>query len=127
MSAYSGPVLSRQQVREFDRIAIEEFGIQSLVLMENAARAATDILCNQRGKKSAVILCGPGNNGGDGLVMARHLYLRKWTTKVILLASREKLSQDSAANLRILAQTAVPVLEGAEFSAEALEVEFAGL
>ncbi|MGI9515492.1 MAG: NAD(P)H-hydrate epimerase [Pirellulaceae bacterium] len=106
-------VLTRQQVRQFDQIAIHRFGIHSLVLMENAARGATDFLCAESGGQagSVVIFCGPGNNGGDGLVMARHLHLRGASSKVILLADSEKLTQDSAANLRILQQTAVPVTE----------------
>lgn len=109
-------VLSTAEVRQFDRIAIEQFGIHSLVLMENAARNACDQLelflseaLGTNNKRSAVILCGPGNNGGDGLVMARHLHLRQWQIKVILLADKEKLSQDAGVNLRILERTKVPI------------------
>lgn len=119
-------LLSREQVRQFDRIAIEEFGIESLVLMENAARGATDVLCELASETSAVILCGPGNNGGDGLVMTRHLHLRGWKTKVILLTDRQKITQDSTANLRILAQTSVPIVDGSEFSGNELENQLQG-
>jgi len=110
--------MTRKQIREFDRIAIEHFQIPSIVLMENAARAATDELCRyaaggQRDliPRSAVVLCGPGNNGGDGLVMARHLRLRGWQPKVLLFANPEELSQDSSTNHRILSLTDVPIVE----------------
>ena len=102
-------VLDRQQVRRFDKIAIEQFGISSLVLMENAARGATDRLCEAGIKGPVVICCGPGNNGGDGLVMARHLHLREFSTRVLMFAEQEKLTQDSRSNLRILEKTSVPI------------------
>ncbi len=106
-------VLTRNQVREFDRIAIESFGMNSLVLMENAARGVTDALCEFNGQQpgSAVVVCGPGNNGGDGLAVARHLHVRGWAVRAILLASPEKISEDSLANLRILRRTSVEIAE----------------
>ncbi|MEO6435136.1 MAG: NAD(P)H-hydrate epimerase, partial [Tepidisphaeraceae bacterium] len=71
--------LTREQVREIDRRAIEEYGIPGIVLMENAARAvadaATEILRGAR-TPSVAVLCGGGNNGGDGFAAARHLYNR---------------------------------------------------
>ena len=70
------PTLTREQVRELDRKAIEEHGIDSIVLMENAGRACADEAVRLLGDTSAgpaLILCGPGNNGGDGFVIARTL------------------------------------------------------
>ncbi len=67
-------ILTVQQIRDVDRVAIEQYGMSSLVLMENAAQGCVHWL---RGKfptpSSAVVLCGRGNNGGDGLAIARHL------------------------------------------------------
>ena len=66
--------LSRDAVRELDRRAIEEYGLPGVVLMENAGRGAADLLRELTPRPEKVlILCGPGNNGGDGFVMARHL------------------------------------------------------
>ena len=73
--------LNRQQVRQVDRLAVEELGIPGVVLMENAGRevamAALDVLEGDlqvfAGDARVVILCGGGNNGGDGYVAARHL------------------------------------------------------
>jgi hydroxyethylthiazole kinase-like uncharacterized protein yjeF len=97
------PVLSREQIRAFDKKAIESCSVPSLVLMENAGRNATDILEREmlsgtaRGKR-VVVLCGTGNNGGDGFVIARHLLARGAHVTVRLAGSRDKLSRDAKAN-----------------------------
>jgi NAD(P)H-hydrate epimerase len=66
--------LSRAEVRELDRRAIHEYGVPGVVLMENAGRNAAELLLKLKTRREEVlILCGPGNNGGDGFVMARHL------------------------------------------------------
>jgi len=67
-------VLDRRAMRELDRRAIEEVGVPGIVLMENAARGAADVAMDMAGGRSTVgICCGPGNNGGDGWAIARHL------------------------------------------------------
>ena len=116
--------LTRSQVRQFDEIAIEQFCMPSLVLMENAARGATDELMAQS-PQSAVVCCGRGNNGGDGLAMARHLHLRAVPVKVILFAKPHDLSQDSTANLRILSHSSVPIVELDSFDPGRLAGELA--
>jgi len=66
--------LSRAEVRELDRRAIEEFGIPGAVLMENAGRGVAELLLSLNiDRRPVVIICGKGNNGGDGFVIARHL------------------------------------------------------
>ncbi len=71
--------LSRQQVRELDRRAIEEYGVPGIVLMENAGRSCAELLMKLNPSKgNTIILCGPGNNGGDGYVIARHLDNHGW-------------------------------------------------
>jgi NAD(P)H-hydrate epimerase len=103
------PVLTRQQARELDRRAIEELGINSLVLMENAGRGATDILCSLGIDGPVVICCGKGNNAGDGFVLARHLNLRGHEVRVIAWSTIEELTCDAAANARILENVGVPI------------------
>jgi NAD(P)H-hydrate epimerase len=69
--------LTRQQVREVDRLAVEKYHIPGVVLMENAARGATAValaMLRRDKLRRALILCGGGNNGGDGLAVARHLH-----------------------------------------------------
>jgi NAD(P)H-hydrate epimerase len=95
-------VLTRAQVREVDRRAIEELGISSLVLMENAGRGAADAMCQAGIDGPVVVVCGKGNNGGDGFVVARHLDLRGFAVRVLVVATEEELSPDGAANAAIL-------------------------
>src|SRR5690348_3577057 len=71
--------LTRAQVREIDRRSIEEYHIPGIVLMENAARAAAEVACDMLDGEcvgEVLILCGGGNNGGDGLAVARHMHNR---------------------------------------------------
>jgi NAD(P)H-hydrate epimerase len=91
--------LSRAAVRELDRRAIHEYGVPGVVLMENAGRGAAELLVRLNPERQRVlILCGPGNNGGDGFVMARHLDARGWPVEVRLFADLAKLSPDAATN-----------------------------
>ena len=71
--------VDRAQARELDRRAIEEYGIPSICLMESAGRAVAqevERLLEARGGGAVVVVCGPGNNGADGLVVARTLFNR---------------------------------------------------
>ena len=98
------PVLSRAQMRAFDQQAIESCRVPSLLLMENAGRGATDILVremlggNAKGRR-VIVVCGTGNNGGDGLVVARHLLVRGAKAAVFLTGDASKVSHDAQANL----------------------------
>lgn len=102
-------VFTREQCRKVDRLAVEEYGISSLVLMENAGRGVVDVLCRLGIDRPVVICCGKGNNAGDGFVIARHLELRGYEVRVLLWSEPEKLTPDAAANFRILAKSDVPV------------------
>ena len=88
------PTLTREQVRELDRRTIEDFGMPSALLMENAGRACCDVaeelLEGKRGAR-VVVLCGPGNNGGDGFVMARTLWNRGHLVELYFAAPLAKL------------------------------------
>lgn len=114
------PVGTSDQVRELDRIAVEEYGIDGLILMENAGRqcalAAAEMLGGAEGK-AVTVLCGKGNNGGDGFVVTRHLTNWGADVTVILLAAVQDVlaaANESSANLRIILNMDVPVLEARE-------------
>jgi NAD(P)H-hydrate epimerase len=96
--------LSVAAIRQIDRTAIERFHMHPLVLMENAAGNCARWLTARHlpPPPRAVILCGSGNNGGDGLVMARHLRLGGWLCEVFVHGPEEKLSPDALANWQIL-------------------------
>jgi NAD(P)H-hydrate epimerase len=108
-SGMSEIILTREQSRRVDRVAIEEYGFSSLVLMENAGRGVVDVLCKLGISGPVVICCGKGNNAGDGFVVARHLDLRGHGVRVLLWASPEELTGDAAANYHILAKAKVPI------------------
>jgi NAD(P)H-hydrate epimerase len=89
------PFLSRAQVRAFDHFAIEQLGIPAPVLMENAGRGAAQILQSLGIHGPVVLCCGKGNNGGDGLVIARHLANWGFAVHALLFAKPDDLSADA--------------------------------
>ena len=101
----SGRALSRQQVRDFDRLAIETWGVPGAVLMENAGRNAADAICEFLGEiqsRRVAVVAGTGNNGGDGFVIARHLQMRGASVAVFVVGPREKMTPDAGVNFAIL-------------------------
>lgn len=99
------PLYTSQQVREADNFAINTLGIPSIVLMENAARSLyTEILQNVGGKlenNNVGIVCGKGNNGGDGFALARHFIINNYSVKIISLGAEDELKGDALTNFRI--------------------------
>src|SRR5947209_7203710 len=93
--------LTRAQVREIDRLAVEKYHMPSIVLMENAARSAAEVAMSMiPSNRRAAILCGAGSNGGDGWAIARHLHNRGVGVEIIDL-SPKPLSGDALTNQRI--------------------------
>ena len=99
------------QMRELDRRAIQERGIPSIDLMERAAagvaEAALDLLPVQPGKARASVLCGAGNNGGDGIAAARLLFLKGLRVRVFLTGRYERLTPDAMEETRRLSECGV--------------------
>lgn len=95
-------VMSRDEVRNVDLRAINEFGIPGVVLMENAGRGCVDWL-EELGIAGRVVICaGKGNNGGDGFVIARHLENRGHDVRVLLFADPETLRGDAQINYQVI-------------------------
>jgi NAD(P)H-hydrate epimerase len=97
-------VMTREQVRRFDRRAIEEWGVPGVVLMENAGRNAADVALKMLGEakgEGAAVLCGAGNNGGDGFVVARHLRREGLPVEVCLTAEPHRLKGDALVNMKV--------------------------
>ena len=101
--------LTVEQSRAVDRIAIEQFGFPSIVLMENAARSCAELLIGRLPRGDAVILCGRGNNGGDGYAIARHLHIAGWSALIIGSQDASEMSDDAATNQRIAVAMNIPV------------------
>ncbi|HQR08168.1 MAG TPA: NAD(P)H-hydrate epimerase [Gemmatales bacterium] len=103
-------MLSRSQVLEIDRRAIEEFGLAGVVLMENAGRGVVEVM-QQLGITGPVhIVCGKGNNAGDGFVIARHLELLGTNVIVHRCSAIEELTGDAAINYRIIERSGVTIV-----------------
>jgi NAD(P)H-hydrate epimerase len=102
-------VLDRLQSRRLDRLAMEEFGIPGVVLMENAGRGAADLIVELGIDGPVAICCGKGNNAGDGFVIARHLALRGYDPQVLLWAEPDELSGDADVNFQIIRRTGIPI------------------
>jgi NAD(P)H-hydrate epimerase len=95
--------LTREEVRELDRRAIEGFGVPGIVLMENAGRGCAELLMQLNPERKPVaILCGPGNNGGDGFVIARHLDNHGWPVNVHVFAKLNHKAGEFDTNFDIL-------------------------
>ena len=122
LAAPAHPGLTARQSREVDRRAVEEYGLNSLVLMENAGRGCVDVLERLGVRGPVVVLCGKGNNGGDGFVIARHLELRGYPVRVLLFADPAELRGDAAANWCILERGGTP-LETHGKSCDAVRIE----
>ena len=106
-------ILTTAEMREVDRRTIE-MGIPGIVLMENAAHCVVEFLaehCAPLAEQRIVVLCGKGNNGGDGLAIARQLFTRVHprALHVVLFAAPEELKGDAAANLKMLQVCGCPV------------------
>jgi hydroxyethylthiazole kinase-like uncharacterized protein yjeF len=119
-------VLNSAQMREADRRTIEEIGIPSLVLMENAGRqvvAAMEAMYSDLADRQVAVLCGRGNNGGDGFVVARTLLQRGVDVSVFLIGSVAEVRGDARTNLEILGRLGLTVVEVAD--SQAWELHFA--
>ncbi|HOW35449.1 MAG TPA: NAD(P)H-hydrate epimerase [Candidatus Omnitrophota bacterium] len=106
--------LSARQVQRLDKIAIEEIGIPSVALMENAGRAVSgQILARLKksSKKFVSVFCGTGNNAGDGFVIARYLLNAGLTPKVFIVGRARYLKSDAEINYRTLKKLKCPVRE----------------
>jgi hydroxyethylthiazole kinase-like uncharacterized protein yjeF len=107
-------VLNTEQMREADRRTIEDIGIPSIVLMENAGRqavAAMEAAYEDIATSRVAVICGRGNNGGDGFVIARTLIQRGIDTAVFLLGSVAEVRGDARTNLEVLGRIGMTVVE----------------
>ena len=101
--------LTSSEMASVDREAIQNLGIPGTVLMENAARGVATVIYKYVKGNSVLVVCGSGNNGGDGLATARNLYNMGYDVEVVMLAQPEKLKGDAKLNYSILSKLPIPI------------------
>ncbi|MDP9161332.1 MAG: NAD(P)H-hydrate dehydratase [Acidobacteriota bacterium] len=112
-------IVTAAEMREIDRVTSERFGIPSLTLMENAGAAVADfVLLQFPAAKNIGVICGKGNNGGDGFVAARKLYQSGREVRLLLLADRSDLRGDAAEMFTKLLFPPVTAQSGDELNEE---------
>jgi len=102
-------VLSQSEARAIDEAIIRQLGIPGLLLMENAAHGVTQQLTRYAAGNQVVIVCGPGNNGGDGLAIALQRAADGLMSHVIMETAGKPLSADAQSNFEFLTRSGVPV------------------
>lgn len=107
-------LVKASEIQEMDRLTIQETGIAGIVLMESAARGATRVFLEHfepPGNSRVLFLCGRGNNGGDGYVMARYLHQRGYGVTVLVLSEYGKIAGDALTNLNIARRLGIDLRE----------------
>jgi NAD(P)H-hydrate epimerase len=105
---HSQLTIGRKQLVEIDRRAVEQYGMSSLVLMENAGRGAAELLLRLGARGPICVCCGKGNNGGDGFVIARHLEAAGLNVSILMIGDPAALTRDAASNFQIIAAAGTP-------------------
>lgn len=102
---------SAQEMREIDRRAKEEFLLPTLLLMENAGERVAEVAIDMLRGEKVVVVAGKGNNGGDGIASARHLFNLGLNVTVLLLGKKGDLSGDAKVNLEIVEKMGIEIIE----------------
>src|ERR1700743_2195577 len=109
-------ILTADEMRVADRVTTDRFGVSALELMEHAGRATAQFILHELPRcRRIVVLCGKGNNGGDGLVAARHLIEAGCAVSVLLLGNRAEVKGDAEAMLNRLPAPVIPINQEADF------------
>lgn len=115
-------IVSAAEMREIDRVTSSAFGVPSLTLMENAGAAVADfVLRRYPSAYNVTVLCGKGNNGGDGFVVARKLHEAGKRVQVLLLADPAQLAGDAAEMFRRLSVPVVKAISSADLQTASVQ------
>src|SRR5215831_18454536 len=118
-------IVSASEMREIDRVTSERFGVPSLTLMENAGASVAEFVQSSFSSKGVYgIICGKGNNGGDGFVVARKLHEIGRKIQVLLLIDPSELRGDAATNFEKLPIQPVIAKTAQELNSDATRAVF---
>lgn len=123
-------IVTAEQMRELDRKAVQERGIPSLTLMENAGRAVAELagrMAEASPDRPIIVICGRGSNGGDGFVAARHLVQMGRKVQVLVAAPADEISGDAKHNLARLSEAGLSPVHVTEVEPVARACAHAGL
>ncbi len=110
--------ISAEEIRRMDEASIRDYCIPSLLLMENAGRSVSDVISREYKPCKVLIFAGKGNNGGDGLVVARHLENHGYSVQVALLEDPVRLKADPLLNFSIVSKMSIPCVLMAAYPEE---------
>lgn len=112
-------IYNTEAIREADLLAVSEYGIPAIILMENSGRGVSEVILKHFPScKTVLVACGPGNNGGDGLVAARHLIIKGFQVKILLAAPQDSLGKESSINLNALIRMGTAIINSSCISDE---------
>src|SRR5437016_8074051 len=118
-------IVTATEMREIDRITSERFGVPSLTLMENAGTAVAEfVLAEYPAAQKISVVCGKGNNGGDGFVAARKLHEAGREVGVLLLADSAELRGDAAAMFKKLPMSSILARSSEELKSDKARAVF---
>jgi ADP-dependent NAD(P)H-hydrate dehydratase / NAD(P)H-hydrate epimerase len=118
-------IVSAAEMREIDRVTSERFGVPSLTLMENAGTAIADLVISNYSSGRVGVICGKGNNGGDGFVLARKLHEAGRGVSLVLLAEASEIRGDAAVMFQRMPIAAVVVRSAADLDSDEARAVFA--
>lgn len=104
-------ILDSASMASIDRRAIDELGIPAIVLMENAGIAVSDLIDRDFAVETVGVVCGSGNNGGDGFVIARQLHSRGYAVSIVRLGNSASMSEETRTNFETCRALFIPILE----------------
>ena len=110
--------VTAEQIRRIDEAATRDYSILGFLLMENAGRSASDVIFREYRPCKVLIFTGKGNNGGDGLVVARHLASRGYSVRVALLEDPARFKADPLLNFSLVSKANIPCVIMSAFSEE---------
>ena len=116
-------IVTAQEMRDYDRNTIVYYGVESLVLMERAAYSVCERIIARKDCKKILVLCGSGNNGGDGFAIARILHTKKYDVKVLFAGAYEKMTEETKIQYDIVKRYGILVEHGRE-SIDFLQEEY---